>query len=217
MLSPILPIYTQGSVCLKITIAADKNPTPIPPSSTTLRPVSDQIEYGNSIPTLSWCSCAPCLSIFAGPLPGPRAPRHGRRHTSPPAMLRRLSWCTSPTRGHRRSCRSRRTRSSAAKPSPPARTRRPDATAVIFPRQGPIRNLDCCSKGLGARTRGPPCELFCYFMCAKQLTCKIHRKLYETPKVVKLVLLETRIQALQLLLIKFGLKLNTFESILNLS
>jgi hypothetical protein len=30
-------------------------------------------------------------------------------------------------------------------------------------------------------------------------------------------LLETRIQALQLLLMKFGLKLNTFESILNLS
>jgi hypothetical protein len=30
-------------------------------------------------------------------------------------------------------------------------------------------------------------------------------------------LLETRIQALQLLLMKFGLKLNAFESILNLS
>jgi hypothetical protein len=29
-------------------------------------------------------------------------------------------------------------------------------------------------------------------------------------------LLETRIQTLQLLLMKFGLKLNTFESILNL-
>jgi hypothetical protein len=39
----------------------------------------------------------------------------------------------------------------------------------------------------------------------------------QNQKIVKPVLLETRIQALQLLLMKFGLKLNTFESILNLS
>jgi hypothetical protein len=53
-------------------------------------------------------------------------------------------------------------------------------------------------------------------MCAKQPAGKINRKLKENPKITKLVLLETRIQALQLLLMKFGLKLNTLESILNL-
>jgi hypothetical protein len=54
------------------------------------------------------------------------------------------------------------------------------------------------------------------FYVGRLLTCKICSKLWKNPKIAKLVLLETRNQSLQLLLIKFGLKLNTFESILNL-
>jgi hypothetical protein len=54
------------------------------------------------------------------------------------------------------------------------------------------------------------------FYVGKLLPCKIRRKLKENPKIAKPVLLETRVQTLQLLLMKFGLKLNTFESILNL-
>jgi hypothetical protein len=55
------------------------------------------------------------------------------------------------------------------------------------------------------------------FYLSKAAGCKINRKLYEIPKTVKQILMETRFQTLPLLLMKFGLKLNTFESILNLS
>jgi hypothetical protein len=48
------------------------------------------------------------------------------------------------------------------------------------------------------------------------IACKIDRNLWEIPKTVKPILLETRFQPLQLLLIKFGVKLNIFKSILNL-
>jgi hypothetical protein len=86
----------------------------------------------DSIPALSRSLCVPCSSLFTGPSPGTLPRRHGRRHPSSPAMLRHLSWCTSPTREHSRSCRSCRTSFSPAKPSSPARTRRSEATAVVF-------------------------------------------------------------------------------------
>jgi hypothetical protein len=47
------------------------------------------------------------------------------------------------------------------------------------------------------------------------LPYKIPRKSQKNPKIAKLVLLETRFQALQLLFMKFDMKLNTFASILN--
>jgi hypothetical protein len=40
------------------------------------------------------------------------------------------------------------------------------------------------------------------------LPCKICRKLQKNPKIAKLILLETRFQTLQLLLMKFSLKPN---------
>jgi hypothetical protein len=49
------------------------------------------------------------------------------------------------------------------------------------------------------------------------LPCKIRRKLHKNPKNAKLILLETKFQTLQRLLMKFSSKLNTFVSILNLS
>jgi hypothetical protein len=49
-----------------------------------------------------------------------------------------------------------------------------------------------------------------------QLPCKILRKSQKNPKIAKFVLLETRFQTLQLLFMKFGMKLNTFAPILNL-
>jgi hypothetical protein len=48
------------------------------------------------------------------------------------------------------------------------------------------------------------------------LPCKILRKSQKNPNIVKLVLLETRFQTLQLLFMKFDMKLNTFAPILNL-
>jgi hypothetical protein len=48
------------------------------------------------------------------------------------------------------------------------------------------------------------------------LLCKIRRKPQKNSKIAKLILLETRFQALQLVLMKFSLKQNTFASILNL-
>jgi hypothetical protein len=128
---------------------------------------SDQIRHGESIPTLPWCPYAPCSSLFAGPSPGPRAPCHGHRHPSSPAMLRRLSWCTSPTHKHNSSCRSCGTRSSSAKPSPPARTRRPDATAVVFPRQGPNCNLVLGIRVPYVRNQGPLSETLLLFHVCK--------------------------------------------------
>jgi hypothetical protein len=47
------------------------------------------------------------------------------------------------------------------------------------------------------------------------LPCEIHKKPQKNPKIAKLVLLETRSQTLQLLLIKFSLKPNIFEPILD--
>jgi hypothetical protein len=69
--------------------------------------------------------------MFADPSPGPRARRHGRRHPSSPAMLRRCSSSTSPTIVTSSSCRPRSTCSSLAKPSPPVRTGRTDAQAAV--------------------------------------------------------------------------------------
>jgi hypothetical protein len=56
----------------------------------------------------------------------------------------------------------------------------------------------------------------CYFMCLMLLSFKILRKSQKNPKIAKLVLLETRFQTLQLLFMKFDMKLNTFTSVLNL-
>jgi hypothetical protein len=143
-----------------------KNHGSTPPSSTTLRPVSDQIRHEESIPTLLWCSCAPWWSVFAGPSPGPRAPRHGRRNPSPPAMLHHTSWCTSPTLVNRRSCRSCRTHFPSAKPSSPARTRRSNTTATVLTRQGPHVKRNQKPRGLSVKPwlrwivpQGPLCVI----------------------------------------------------------
>jgi hypothetical protein len=59
-------------------------------------------------------------------------------------------------------------------------------------------------------TRGLSAKLLYYFMCAKQLTCKIHKNVSKNPKIAKPVFLESRNANLQLLLIKFGMKINAF-------
>jgi hypothetical protein len=64
-------------------------------------------------------------------------------------------------------------------------------------------------------TETPPLVYLLFHVCAL-LPCKIHRKSQKNPKMAKLVLLETRFQTLQLLFMKFGMKLNIFASILNL-
>jgi hypothetical protein len=138
-----------------------------PPSNTSLCPISGPIEYCNSIPALLQSSCAPGPSMFAGPSPGTMTRRHGRHHLSSPAILRHLSWCTSPTREHSRSCRSCRTSSSPTKPSSPARTRRSDATAVVFPRQGLNCSLGLCIRVPYARNQGPLCETLLLFHVCK--------------------------------------------------
>jgi hypothetical protein len=54
------------------------------------------------------------------------------------------------------------------------------------------------------------------FHVCVQLPCKIPRKSQKNPKIAKLVLLETRLQTLQLLFMKFDMKPNIFASFLNL-
>jgi hypothetical protein len=75
--------------------------------------------------------------MFAGPSPGTRARRHGRRHPSSPAMLRHCPSSTSPTIVISNSCRPCSTYPSPPKTSPPARTprtdRRPPSRAVKGP------------------------------------------------------------------------------------
>jgi hypothetical protein len=72
------------------------------------------------------------------------------------------------------------------------------------------------AKAQGAICTPPDSEEQCYFMWVMLLSCKIRRKPQENPKIAKLVLLETRFETLQLLLMRFSLKQNTFTSILNL-
>jgi hypothetical protein len=88
----------------------------------------------------------------------------------------------------------------------------PDA---IESRQGHICNVFFGSKGLSARIREPsvnPCVILCEQGCWLVKSIGNCRKFQ---KIVKLILLETRFQTLQLLLMKSSLKLNIFESMLN--
>jgi hypothetical protein len=66
------------------------------------------------------------------------------------------------------------------------------------------------------KDRDPPPLVVLLFHVCVLLPCKILRKPQKNPKIVRLVLLETRFQTLPLLLMKFSLKQNTFASILNL-
>jgi hypothetical protein len=138
-------------------IAACESPKSTSPSTTTFRPASDQIGYGKSIPALLRSSCAPPPSLFVGPSPRTRARRHSRHHPSSPAMLRRCSSSTSPTIVTSSSCRPRSTCSSPAKPSPPARTRRPEPPVAVASYQGPFCKYLFYSRVPCARNRGPPC------------------------------------------------------------
>jgi hypothetical protein len=65
------------------------------------------------------------------------------------------------------------------------------------------------------KDREPPPLVVLLFHVTMLLPCKIRRKPQKNPKIAKLVLLETRFQALQLLLREFSLKLNILASILN--
>jgi hypothetical protein len=136
-------------------------------STTPFHPISGPIRYCYSIPTLSRCLCTPCPSMFAGPSPGTQARHHGRRHLSSPAMLRHCSSSTSPTIVISNSCRPCSTYPSPPKTSPPARTRQADPPAAVGESQGHICEYLSCSKGPGAKTRGPLCKLPCYFIWAK--------------------------------------------------
>jgi hypothetical protein len=53
-------------------------------------------------------------------------------------------------------------------------------------------------------------------MCVCFLSCKIRRKPQKNQKIVKLVLLESRFQTLQLLFMQFDMKLDTFVPSLDL-
>jgi hypothetical protein len=53
-------------------------------------------------------------------------------------------------------------------------------------------------------------------MCVCFLSCKIRRKPQKNPKIVKLVLLESRFQTLQLLFMQFDMKPDTFVPSLDL-
>jgi hypothetical protein len=127
-------------------------------STTPFRPTSGRTRYRNSIPTTPRCSCALHPSMFAGPSPGTRTRCHGCRHSLPSTMLRRLSLCPLPTNVCTSSYRSCRTNFPSAKPTPPARTRRPDATAAVLTRQGPHCNLSFHIRVPCAKTRGPLCK-----------------------------------------------------------
>jgi hypothetical protein len=129
-----------------------------PPSITPFYPVSNQIGYRKRIPTLSRSSCSPPRSLFASPMPGTCAHRHGHRHSLSPAMLRHCSSSTSPTPSLSRSWMSYRTSSSPAKPSPPARTPQTDTPATVVGCQGPICNIVFCSRVPCTRNRGPLCK-----------------------------------------------------------
>jgi hypothetical protein len=129
-----------------------------PLSITRFCPVSNQIGYDKRIPTLPRSSCAPPLSLFAGPSPGTCARCHGRRHSSSSAMLRHCFSSTSPTPSLSRSSRSYRTSSSPAKPSPPARTPQTNMPATVVGSQGPICNIVFCSRVPCTRNRGPLCK-----------------------------------------------------------
>jgi hypothetical protein len=88
------------------------------------------------------------------------------------------------------------------------------------PSSGPSRG-SCANRKPSPRVptqiyRDPPPFMCCYFMFLMLPSCKIHRNSQKNLKIAKLVLLETRFQTLQLLFMKFDMKLNTFTSILNL-
>jgi hypothetical protein len=67
------------------------------------------------------------------------------------------------------------------------------------------------------KDQDPPLSSGSIISCVYVAACKIHRKPQKNPKIAKLVLLETRFPALQLLFMKFNMKLNIFAPILNLS
>jgi hypothetical protein len=121
-------------------------------------PTSSRTRYRNSIPTTPRCLYALHPSMFAGPSSGTRTRRHGRRHSSPSTLLRPLSSCPPPTNMCTSSYRSCRTSFPSAKPSPPARTRRSDATAAVLTLQGPHCNLRFHIRVPCAKTRGLLCK-----------------------------------------------------------
>jgi hypothetical protein len=124
-------------------------------STTPFHPNSSRTRYRNSIPTTPRCLCALHPSMFIGPSLGTRTRRHGHRHSSPSTLLCHLSLCPPPTNVCTSSYISYRTSFPSAKPSPPARTRRPDTTTAVLTRQGPHCNLGFHVRVPYAKTRGP--------------------------------------------------------------
>jgi hypothetical protein len=128
------------------------------------------------------CLCVLHPSMFAGPSPGTRMRRHGRRHSSPSTLLRRLSLCPPPTNVCTSVYRSCRINFPSAKPSPPARTRRPDATAAVLTRHRPHCNLGFHVRVPYAKTRGPLCKFSFSVVCK---SCQIVKLIEICRKIQK--------------------------------
>jgi hypothetical protein len=135
------------------------------PSTTHFHQFLGQIKYGNRTLISPWCSCAPWLPVFAGPSPGTPVPRHGRRPSSLPAVLRPCPSSTTPSNQLPTSRRSCQDNPSPPVTSPPVGTCRSRSAGhrrwlagahvqIDFLFQGPRRK----------KTKDPPPKWFCYFM-----------------------------------------------------
>jgi hypothetical protein len=113
-------------------------------------------------------------------------------------------------------CRSCLASSPPPATSPLARTRRGQEADRRRGPAGSLMQIENLVQGPQCKYTETPFSMYCYFMWVMLLSCKIHRKPQKNPQIAKLVLLETRFQTLQLLFMKFDMKLNIFASILNL-
>jgi hypothetical protein len=192
------------------------HPSPAPPSSASSSTAHTAASSSNPrmeiasplLPGARACVTSPC---------SPTLRRERRRYAAPPRRRQDFPsasrtppcpTCSPPPAGHawpvlpRRRPRRRWEHAGADGRSPSGAGRGRFVRVLIFP---------------GTRAQNPdppPLGCFCYFMCVCFLSCKIHRKSQKNPKIAKLVLLKTRFQVLQLLFMKFDMKLNNVASIL---